>query len=57
MVKSKKRTVYMRYYGLLIMLFLATNSFAQNGYWQQKVDYKMEIDFNAKKINLKEFKS
>ena len=53
MVKSKQRTVCMRNYGLIIMLFLSINSFAQNGYWQQKVDYKMEIDFNAKKNQFK----
>lgn len=39
----------MRKFTLLICIFLVQFSFAQRkGYWQQKVDYKMEIDMKEK---------
>ena len=34
----------MSQFGIILMLFFVTNCFAQNGYWQQQVDYKMEIE-------------
>ena len=39
----------------LIFILFVSNFFAQqnSGYWQQKVDYKMEIDFFAKKNQFK----
>ena len=34
---------------VILLVFFVSNYSGQQGYWQQQVDYKMEIDFNAKK--------
>ncbi len=38
---------------VILLVFLVSNYSGQQGYWQQQVDYKMEIDFNAKKNQFK----
>jgi len=39
----------MKYFGLLLGVILATTAFGQRkGYWQQDVQYKMDIDVNEK---------
>ncbi len=39
----------MRKISLIVLIFFTVQYFAQQGYWQQQVDYKMEIDFFAEK--------
>ncbi len=39
----------MQYFWLAFSLFLLPHAFAQTGYWQQRVAYQMEIDFDVKK--------
>ena len=38
---------------VILLVFFVSNYSGQQGYWQQQVDYKMEIDFNAKKNQFK----
>lgn len=49
MVESKKRNVYMRVLiWLLLILFYSLPSFSKDNYWQQKIKYDMNIDFDHK---------
>ncbi|UNY99746.1 M1 family metallopeptidase [Zhouia spongiae] len=52
-----KRALLSIYSSVLLMMFGAFVSYAQNNtsYWQQHVDYKMEIDMNVDKYQYKGF--
>ena len=45
MMKVNKKIIF----SLLTGLITISTSFAQDGYWQQRADYVMEIDFNVEK--------
>jgi len=38
----------MKYYSVFALLLLGTTLIAQNDYWQQRVEYKMDVDFDVK---------
>jgi hypothetical protein len=42
-----------RFFYLTVCIFISAASFAQQGYWQQRAEYVMDIDFDATKHQLK----
>ena len=37
----------MKFTSVFILSLLTFSAFAQHGYWQQRVEYSMDIDFNV----------